>query len=134
MDERIRELKSRAQPGDRELVHGVLQRIGDKWSVMVIIVLARQARRFTELLEAVPGISRRMLTVTLRQLERDGLVERVTHTEPNPWMEYTVTDMGRSIREPLATVLEWVLDHRDEILEHRARYDSSQITALDSRS
>lgn len=125
MDERLAELKSRVQPDDREILHSVIERIGDKWSVMVIGVLAKKPRRFTELLDTVPGISRRMLTVTLRQLERDGLVTRVAYADVPPWVEYEVTDMGRSLRAPLAAVLEWALDNRDEILTNRDAYDAS---------
>jgi len=125
MDERLAELKSRLQPGDREILHSIVARIGDKWSVMTIGLLAKKPRRFTELLESIPGISRRMLTVTLRQLERDGLVTRVAHADVPPWVEYAVTDLGRSLRAPLAAVLEWALDHRDEILANREQYESS---------
>ena len=75
MDEKLNALKQRVQPGDRELLPTVIERIGDKWSLFVLILLAKKPRRFTELVETVPDISRRMLTVTLRALERDGVLE-----------------------------------------------------------
>lgn len=126
MEEKLRELKQRLQPGDKELLHTIVERIGDKWSMMVLVILAKKPRRFTELVETVPGVSRRMLTVTLRQLERDGLVERVVHADVPPWFEYQTTELGLSLRGPLAAIMEWSLDHRDEIVGNRARYDASQ--------
>lgn len=125
MDQRLRDIKDRVQPGDRELLGSILERVGDKWSVMVLAILTKGPRRFGDLAEIVPNISRRMLTVTLRQLERDGLVTRIVHSDVPPWFEYAVTDLGLSLREPLATILEWALDHREEILGNRVGYDAS---------
>ena len=126
MDEQIKALKSRVQPGDRELLPTVIERIGDKWSLFVLILLATKPRRFTELVEIVPNISRRMLTVTLRHLERDGLVERVAHSDAPPRIEYTITPLGLTVNKPLAAVFAWALDHRDEVLANREAYDKAQ--------
>lgn len=126
MDQKIRALKSRVQPGDRELLPTVIERIGDKWSLFVLILLATKPRRFTELVEIVPNISRRMLTVTLRHLERDGLVERVAHSDAPPRIEYTITPLGLTVNKPLAALFEWALDHRDEVLANREAYDKAQ--------
>ena len=126
MDEQIKALKSRVQPGDRELLPTVIERIGDKWSLFVLILLAKKPRRFTELVEIVPDISRRMLTVTLRHLERDGLVERIAHSDNPPRIEYTITPLGLTVNKPLAAVFEWALDHRDEVLANREAYDKAQ--------
>ena len=126
MDEKLNALKQRVQPGDRELLPTVIERIGDKWSLFVLILLAKKPRRFTELVETVPDISRRMLTVTLRALERDGLVERVAHSDSPPRIEYTITPLGLTVNKPLAAVFEWALDHRDEVLANRERFDASQ--------
>lgn len=126
MDEVLKELKERMKPGDKELLNTVVERIGDKWSMMVLVILAKKPRRFTELAETVPGISRRMLTVTLRQLERDGLVQRIAHADVPPWVEYSATELGLTLRVPLAAIMGWAFDHRDEILSNRAHYDASQ--------
>jgi len=125
MDQQLRELKNRFQPGDKELFHSVLARIGDKWSLMVIIMLSKKSQRYTELLDNIPAISRRMLTVTLRQLERDGLVHRIVHADLPPWSEYGVTDLGLTLREPVVAIAEWALDHREEILSNRESFDDS---------
>jgi DNA-binding HxlR family transcriptional regulator len=126
MDEQIKALKSRVQPGDRELLPTVIERIGDKWSLFVLILLAKKPRRFTELVEVIPGISRRMLTVTLRHLERDGLVERIAHSNTPPRIEYTITELGLTVNKPVAALFEWALDHRDKVLANRERYDKAQ--------
>jgi DNA-binding HxlR family transcriptional regulator len=125
MDQELIDLKNRFQPGDKELFHSVLARIGDKWSLMVIIMLTRKSQRYTELLDNIPAISRRMLTVTLRQLERDGLVRRIVHSDVPPWSEYGVTDLGLTLREPVVAIAAWALDHREEILTNRETFDAS---------
>lgn len=125
MDDKLDALKNRVQPGDRDVLPSVIERILDKWSLFVIILLAKHPRRFTELLEAVPDISRRMLTVTVRKLERDGLVERIAHTDAPPRIEYALTKLGETVNTPVAAVFEWALDHREDVLANRARYDSA---------
>lgn len=102
----------------------VMGRIGDKWSMQIVLKLAEQPRRFNELRRSIDGISQRMLTRTLRALERDGLVSRtVTPTVP-PRVDYALTAMGISLWEPVAALSGWALDHRDEIASARANYDS----------
>ena len=123
MDDLLRSLKERVQPGDRETLQSIIERIGDKWSIMVLLIISKGPRRFTDLVDIVPGISRRMLTVTLRQLERDGLITRVVHAEVPPRVEYTITELGLTAQGPLAAMLAWALDHRDEILSNREKYD-----------
>jgi DNA-binding HxlR family transcriptional regulator len=125
VDQELIDLKNRFQPGDKELFHSVLARIGDKWSLMVIIMLTKKSQRYTELLDNIPAISRRMLTVTLRQLERDGLVRRIVHADVPPWSEYGVTDLGLTLREPVVAIAAWALDHREEILSNRETFDAS---------
>jgi DNA-binding HxlR family transcriptional regulator len=110
---------------EKELFYSILSRIGDKWSLLVMGNLGKKAGRYTELLDATPGISRRMLTVTLRQLERDGLIERVVHPDVPPWVEYTLTDLGRTLREPALAVATWALEHKDVIVSSRAAYDQA---------
>ena len=86
---------------DPEIFRSVLERVGDKWSLLLIGILEEGPKRFTELLRIVPGISRRMLTVTLRALERDGLVTRTIFAEVPPRVEYRVTDLGRTLSGPV---------------------------------
>jgi DNA-binding HxlR family transcriptional regulator len=101
----------------------VLDRIGDKWSVIVVVLLSDGPRRFTELLRSIDGISQRMLTVTLRSLERDGLVLRTVHPTVPPKVEYELTATGRALREPLAVLVRWAEEHRAGIARSRAAYD-----------
>ena len=101
----------------------VLSRIGDKWSVLIIMLLWSGPRRFSEIKRAVEDISQRMLTLTLRGLERDGLVTRtVTPTIP-PRVDYELTDLGRSLAEPVQALGQWAFHHLAEIDGARARYD-----------
>ncbi|MER6508616.1 helix-turn-helix domain-containing protein [Nonomuraea sp. NPDC001636] len=104
-------------------VREVLNRIGDKWTVLVIALLADGPRRFNELRRLAHGITQRMLSVTLRALQRDGLVTRtVTPTVP-PRVDYALTDAGQSLAGVVAEVLRWAEDHRRYIHEARSAYD-----------
>ena len=103
----------------------ILDRVGDTWSLLVIGMLQAGPLRFTHLLRTVPGISRRMLTLTLRQLERDGLVAREAFAENPPRVEYRVTALGASISEPVLALANWVGANRDRIVANRERYDES---------
>ena len=106
----------------------VLSRIGDKWSVLIIMLLWRGPRRFSEIKRAVEDISQRMLTLTLRGLERDGLVTRtVTPTIP-PRVDYELTDLGRSLAEPVQALGQWACHNLDAIDGARARYDQRVAT------
>jgi len=104
-------------------VREILDRVGDKWSLTVIGELGRGSRRFTELKNAIPGISQRMLTATLRGLERDGLVSRTVHPVVPPRVDYALTPLGLTLLEPVWTLLNWALEHMDEIEEARGAYD-----------
>jgi len=107
----------------------VLNRVGDKWSMQVVMELASGPRRFTELKRALDGVSQRMLTLTLRGLERDGLVNRtVTPTIP-PRVDYELTELGISLREPVLALGQWALDHIDCIFAAQQRYDAVQEEA-----
>jgi DNA-binding HxlR family transcriptional regulator len=104
----------------------VLARIGDKWSVLIVMMLSEGPRRFNELKRMIDGISQRMLTLTLRGLERDGLVTRtVTPTIP-PRVDYELTDLGRSLREPVNALGKWAVDNRPAMLAARAAYDARE--------
>lgn len=104
-------------------VRDVLNRIGDKWSLTVIHELAWGSKRFTGLLRDVSGISQRMLTVTLRALERDGLVSRTVHATVPPRVDYQLTDLGRTLLDTICQLMAWTVDHLEDIEQARRRYD-----------
>ncbi|MGW5681416.1 winged helix-turn-helix transcriptional regulator [Nonomuraea sp. NPDC003754] len=105
-------------------IREVLDRIGDKWSVLVVVELAQGVRRFRELQRAVDGISQRMLTLTVRRLERDGLVSRTVYPTVPPQVEYALTDMGHSLTHLLRAMTAWSAEHREAIAESRRRWDA----------
>ena len=102
----------------------MLSRLGDKWTVLVIIMLSGGPQRFSDLKRMVVGISQRMLTLTLRALERDGLVERTVHPTVPPRVEYALTDLGRSFGEPIRALGGWVFTNHDQIQKSRANFDA----------
>src|SRR5690348_14155896 len=93
----------------------ILDRIGDKWTVMVVGVLARGPIRFNALQRAIPGVSHRMLTMTLRGLERDGLVKRIPFATIPPRVDYELTPAGHSLTEPLRTLATWARSQQEGI-------------------
>jgi DNA-binding HxlR family transcriptional regulator len=101
----------------------IFDRIGDKWTIMVIGVLSRGPLRFNALQRAVPGVSHRMLTMTLRGLERDGLVKRTAFATIPPRVDYELTDRGNSLREPLQALAAWVRSEQRGIEASRRAYD-----------
>ncbi|MET9710518.1 winged helix-turn-helix transcriptional regulator [Nocardiopsis alba] len=113
-------------PMEAELFRSVLTRIGDKWSVMLVGMLHEGPLRFTELKNMTPGISGRMLTHTLRQLERDGLVEREIFAEVPPRVVYRSTPLGKSLAGPVLAIAAWASAHQEEIIANRERYDASE--------
>nr|WP_156162389.1 helix-turn-helix domain-containing protein [Demequina iriomotensis] len=102
----------------------VLNRVGDKWSLLVIVTLSERTLRFGELQAHVPGISQRMLTLTLRQLERDGLVRREVFAEVPPRVEYALTPRGATLIAPASALAEWSIGHYPGILASREEYDA----------
>jgi DNA-binding HxlR family transcriptional regulator len=107
-------------------IREILDRIGDKWSLTVIAELGNGSRRFTELKRAIPGVSQRMLTATLRGLERDGLVARTVHPVVPPRVDYELTNLGRTLLQTGWAVIDWSLQHLDEIDKARYEYDTRQ--------
>ncbi|MEA1072911.1 helix-turn-helix domain-containing protein [Sphingomonas sp. LY29] len=102
----------------------VLNRVGDKWSMQIVMALANGPQRFSELKRAIDGVSQRMLTLSLRGLERDGLISRhVTPTIP-PRVDYELTDLGVSLREPVNALGQWATEHIDCIRAAQARFDA----------
>jgi len=111
---------------DCRAVSAILSRIGDKWSVLIIQRLGEGPRRFNEIKRIIGGISQRMLTLTLRNLERDGLVSRtVTPTVP-PRVDYALTDLGRDLLIPVSALGQWAIQHTPCIEAARARFDASE--------
>lgn len=122
---------SRESVGEACPVRDLLSRIGDKWTVLVIVSLAHAPggrSRFSELKRNVEGISQRMLTTTLRHLERDGLLNRYFYPEIPPRVEYELTPVGKSVLELMQAFLDWVRTHWEEIQAARKRYDKSRET------
>jgi len=101
----------------------VLDRVGDKWSVLVMGLLGSGPRRYSDLRRAIDGISQRMLTLTLRSLERDGLVTRtVTPTSP-PRVDYELTPVGETLSTEVSSLIRWAERHREYVAKARLRYD-----------
>jgi len=109
-------------------VASILARVGDKWSVFVIMMLGGGPKRFNELKRMVGGISQRMLTLTLRGLERDGLVTRTVFPTIPPRVDYELTDLGRGLSQPVKALGEWAISHQDQIEAARSRFDGRNET------
>ena len=114
----------RAHGNDGRAIRDILARIGDKWSLLVIATLHEGRLRFGELLGHIPGISQRLLTLTVRQLERDGIVTRTVYPEVPPRVEYELTDLGETLFVPARAIADWAVTHHDEIERARAEYDA----------
>jgi len=104
-------------------VREVLNRVGDKWSVLIVSLLAQGPKRFSELRRTIDGISQRMLTLTVRGLERDGLLKRTIYPTIPPRVDYELTHLGKTLLEPVLALGAWAAEHRFEIHEARERYD-----------
>ena len=102
----------------------VLDRIAEKWTGLVVLVLDEQTLRFGELRQRIGGVAPKVLTDTLRALERDGLVTRTVYARCRPRVEYALTDLGLSLREPLRVVQDWAERHVGTVLENRARHEA----------
>jgi len=110
-------------PANCRTVTEILSRVGDKWSVQVVVQLGGGPKRFNELRRIVEGISQRMLTLTLRGLERDGLVTRTVYPTIPPRVEYQLTELGCSLLKTVRALGAWAIENRDQILEARQRFD-----------
>ncbi|WP_062213881.1 helix-turn-helix domain-containing protein [Streptomyces sp. NBRC 109706] len=106
-------------------IRDVLDRIGDRWSVLVVVELAGGPRRFRELQRAIDGISQRMLTLTVRRLERDGLVLRTVYPTVPAQVDYRLTETGAGLTHLVKALADWSLGHRAVIAEARRRYDTA---------
>jgi DNA-binding HxlR family transcriptional regulator len=104
-------------------VRQILDRVADKWSLLVIALLENKTLRFTELRNKIDGISQRMLTTTLRHLERDGLVRRTVYPVVPPRVDYELTPLGMTLHQTIRSLVTWTEDHQREIAAARADYD-----------
>lgn len=112
----------------------IIDRVGDKWTVMVVGQLAEHhVVRFNALMRSIPGISHRMLTLTLRGLERDGLVKRTAYATVPPRVEYELTELGRSLRKPLSLLAKWASGNRAEIAAAQRQYDLLHLQRRETR-
>lgn len=118
-------------PSDAEVYQGncptrqILDRIADKWTTLLIGILAQHERlRFSELKRTIGGISQKMLTQTLREMERDGLVKRTMYPEIPPRVEYQLTPLGKTLCAPIAALTQWAHDHIEEVKQAQSEFDT----------
>lgn len=126
-------LKDTSEQTNCRAMSDVLNRIGDKWSVMVVGMLGGNTLRFNELKRRINGISQRMLTLTLRNLERDGLVTRTIYPEIPPRVEYGLTELGDTLREPIGALWDWSAANHPEIIAARREYDDRHTAQVEAR-
>ncbi|SNR53823.1 winged helix-turn-helix transcriptional regulator [Actinoplanes regularis] len=107
-----------------QTLRAILDRICNKWTLLIVATLDRGTLRFSDLAQQIPGISQRMLTLTLRNLERDGLVSREVHAEVPPRVEYTLTPAGKSLIPPALALASWAIEHVPHIEASRAAYQA----------
>ncbi|MBB5481323.1 winged helix-turn-helix transcriptional regulator [Micromonospora parathelypteridis] len=113
---------------DADFIREVLDLVGDKWSVLIIGTLADGPVRYSNLGDAIPGISQRMLTLTLKHLQRTGLVTRTSYPEVPPRVEYALTELGTSLLSTVLALAAWSADHHAEIRRHQTEYDNLDAT------
>jgi DNA-binding HxlR family transcriptional regulator len=107
----------------------LLDRIGDRWTVLIVGALDARAMRFTEIATEVDGISQKMLTQTLRSLERDGFITRTAYPVVPPHVEYELTELGRSLQDPLRALENWAIENMDTVVSRQGDYDDARTTA-----
>lgn len=105
-------------------IRDLLDRLGDKWSLLVVELLGERTQRFSQLRRAIDGISQRMLTLTLRRLERDGLIRRTIHPVVPPRVDYDLTPLGGTLLDAITPLVTWTRQHRDQITTARTAYDT----------
>lgn len=113
-------------------VRQILDRVADKWSLMVISLLGHRTLRFTELKRQIDGVSQRMLTVTLRHLERDGLIQRTVHPVVPPRVDYELTDLGCGLIETIQSLVRWTESNQEAIVHARIAFDQRNAEAAAS--
>ncbi len=134
MDERNKLVRGvKPEHPDCQAITETLSRIGDKWTVMVVATLSQGSLRYNEIRRAIEGISQRMLTLTLKGLERDGLVSRTVYPTIPPRVDYELTDLGHKLTVPLRSIYDWAKKHRPEMEAARKKFAERQQRALVSR-
>lgn len=121
-------------PEDSAFIREVLDRIGDKWTVLVISTLGSGPLRYSDLQASVPGISQRMLTVTVKELERDGLVTRTAYAEVPPRVVYELTDLGRSLMDAVRSLAAWAAGNHAAVAAHRAQHETTGVGRAATRA
>jgi DNA-binding HxlR family transcriptional regulator len=116
----------RHTPGECQVIGSLLSRIGDKWTVLTVMMLADGPKRFNELKRMIGGVSQRMLTLTLRGLERDGIVTRTVFPTIPPRVDYELTELGHSLRVPLQTLGDWAFRNIAAVEQARREFDAAQ--------
>ncbi|WP_368499640.1 winged helix-turn-helix transcriptional regulator [Herbiconiux sp. A18JL235] len=116
-----------AWPENSAFIREVLDRIGDKWSVLVISTLGGEPLRYSDLQASIPGISQRMLTVTLKALERDGLLTRTAYPEVPPRVEYALTPLGRSLLDAVMALAGWAASHHEGVAASRREHEETGV-------
>jgi DNA-binding HxlR family transcriptional regulator len=119
-------------PGNCAAVNDILSRIGDKWTVLIVITLSKGPMRFSEIKRSVGDISQRMLTLTLRGLERDGFATRTVYPTVPPRVDYALTELGKTLIEPLHSIAGWAIEHRGEVADARANFDHARAAIPDT--
>lgn len=109
------------------VIRETFDRLGDKWSLLLVSILSNGPARFTTLKHAAEGISQRMLTLTLRKLERDGLVARTVFAEVPPRVEYALTPLGESLVPPAMALADWAVSRHDQITAHQRTFDENAL-------
>jgi len=117
------------ETGTCKLVSDILGRIGDKWSILVIASLSAKTMRFSDLRRSIGNVSQKMLTQTLRNLERDGFVERVVTPTSPPRVDYSLTPLGAELTKPAVALADWAVEHGPQILEARREFDERASAA-----
>jgi len=116
-----------AWPEESAFIREVLDRIGDKWTVLIISTVGAEPMRYSDLQASIPGISQRMLTVTLKALERDGLLTRTAYPEVPPRVEYDLTSLGRSLRDAVMTLAGWAASHHEDVAASRRDHERTGV-------
>ncbi|CAN5528635.1 helix-turn-helix domain-containing protein [soil metagenome] len=109
-----------------ELIRGIVERIGDRWSMIVLLTLRDGPMRYSDLRDEVPGISHRMLTLTLRQLQRDGQVTRTAHREVPPRVEYALTELSETLLALVIPLVQWAGENHEKIQRNRETFDEAK--------
>jgi|SRR5450830_777451 len=119
-------------PEDCRALSEILSRIGDRWTILVVGHLMGGPQRFNEMRRAIEGITQRMLTLTLRALERDGLVVRTAYATMPPAVEYGLTERGNTLLVPVVMLAKWAREHRQGIVQSRLAFDQEQVAATEA--